>query len=156
MPKVKPSLWVMLVNLRSAYNVGSIFRTAESAGVDKLLLTGYTPTPLEPKLDKTALGATMTQTWEHHCHPEKTLTYCQNCQYSVIACEPVKSARNLFHYQFPLHTCLVFGNEITGLDPAFLKKSSAVIQIPQFGKKESLNVASAAGIIIYSWRRQYS
>lgn len=151
----QPALTVVLVNVRSAYNVGSIFRTCESAGVNQLALIGYTPTPLEPKLEKTALGALHQVPWIHFCDPLSTIHHFHHAHQKIIACEPIPSAQSLYTYNFPTQTCLLFGNEVTGLSKAVIAQADMVIKIPQFGHKESLNIATAAGILIYEWRRQF-
>ena len=147
-------LFVILHNLRSAYNVGSIFRTADSAGIQTLYLTGYTAVPPSSKLQKTALGALDYVRWEHHCDPLRLIKLLKSQNITVWSCEPVSQAKSLYEVRVPENICLVFGNEVKGIDQAILSLSNQIIKIPQFGKKESLNVATAAGICIYECRRQ--
>lgn len=147
-------LYVLLDHIRSAYNVGSVFRTCDSAGVDKLILTGWCACPPHPKLDKTALGSLHHVNWEHHCQTEQAVKYFKSQGLKIICFESTPDAGSLFDYQFTHDSCLVFGNEENGISPEVLKLADAVIKIPQYGVKESLNVASAAAIGIYEFRRQ--
>jgi len=147
-------LYVLLDRLRSAYNVGSVFRTADSAGVDKLLLCGYCAYPPNPKLQKTALGSLDHVAWEHHCDAYQAAKYYQAQHFKIVCLETLPQAQSLYDYSYNQDTCLVFGNEEEGIDPRILAIADAVLKIPQFGVKESLNVASAAAVAIYEFRRQ--
>jgi len=152
---VTPTLSICLDNLRSAYNVGSIFRTADAAGINQIYLTGITPLPLNPKVQKTALGSEAAVPWAHHCRTEGCLTYLKTqLNYTLISLETDPQATSLFTYQFQDPTCLIVGNEKDGLSSEILGLSDKVIAIPQLGVKESLNVSVAASIAIYEWRRQ--
>lgn len=154
MPPATPSFYVLLENIRSAYNVGSIFRTCDSAGVDHLLLTGYTAIPPHPKLSKTALGSTTSVKWTHHCSGPLAVKHLKSQGISLISFEPLPHATSLFAYQYPRPACLIFGHEESGISPELLALSDQIIQIPHFGIKDSLNVASAAAIAIYEFKRQ--
>ncbi len=145
---------VLLDKIRSAYNVGSIFRTSDSAGIDKIILAGYCAIPGNPKLQKTALGSLDSVAWEHHCDSLQAAKYYQSLNYQLISLETDASAISIFDYTFPQNSCLIFGNEEQGIDPEILKISDAIVKIPHYGIKESLNVASAAAIAIYELRRQ--
>jgi tRNA G18 (ribose-2'-O)-methylase SpoU len=147
-------LYVLLDHIRSAYNVGSIFRTCDSAGVDRLLLTGWCAIPPNPKLQKTALGSIDHVEWEHHCEPSTAVDHLKSLGFKIVCFETTKEAVSLFDYHCIENCCLVFGNEETGIRPEVLKKADIVVKIPQYGVKESLNVASAAAIAIYELRRQ--
>jgi 23S rRNA (guanosine2251-2'-O)-methyltransferase len=147
-------LWVMLDRIRSAYNVGSLFRTCDSAAVDRLLLTGWCAFPPHPKLQKTALGSLDHVAWEHHCSAAAAATYIKARGIKLICCETTDAAGSLFDHHYQQDTCLVFGNEENGIDPKVLDQADQILKIPQFGIKESLNVASAAAIAIYEFRRQ--
>lgn len=148
-------LKVLLDHIRSAYNVGSVFRTCDSAGVDELLLTGWCAFPPNPKLDKTALGSLNHVSWTHHCQPELAVMYLKSQDIKIVCFETTPDTVSLFSYQFPENACLVFGNEENGIGDKVLAQADAVIKIPQYGMKESLNVASAAAIAIYEFRRQH-
>lgn len=147
-------LVVLLDNIRSAYNVGSVFRTCDSAGVDKLLLCGYCAIPDNPKLQKTALGSISNVSWEHHCDAYQAVKYLQSQHIKIICFETTSGAIPLFEYAYAEDSCLVFGNEEQGIDSRILNSADAIIKIPQYGIKESLNIASAAAIGIYEFRRQ--
>ena len=147
-------LFVLLDHIRSAYNVGSIFRTSDSASVDSLLLTGWCATPPNPKLDKTALGSIENVTWEHHCQPASAVQNLKAQGFKIVCFETTKDAVSLFDYKYEQDTCIIFGNEENGVQPEVLALADTVIKIPQYGIKESLNVASAAAIAIYEFRRQ--
>lgn len=151
-----PQLSVMLERVRSAYNVGSVFRTCDSAGVDKLYLTGYTATPPHHKLEKTALGSMQSVNWEHHCHAVSLAQYLRSQGMQIIALEPTKTSVSIYSQESSMTTpvCLIFGNEVAGITPELLKLSDQILHIPQLGIKSSLNVASAAAIAIYEASRQ--
>jgi len=149
-----PKIYVLLDNIRSAYNVGSVFRTCDSAGVDKLILTGYCALPPNPKLNKTALGSIENIDWEHQCDAETAAIFFKKQGFQIICFETCKDACSLYQHHFTKDACLVFGNEETGINPKVIGAADAVLKIPQFGIKESLNIASAAAIGIYEFRRQ--
>lgn len=147
-------LYVLLDHIRSAYNVGSVFRTCDSAGVDKLLLTGWCAFPPNPKLNKTALGSINSVPWEHHCTTLGAVKYLKSLGIRIACFETTQNAKSLFETHYTKNTCLVFGNEETGINEEVLELADEVIKIPQLGLKESLNVASAAAIGIYEFKRQ--
>jgi tRNA G18 (ribose-2'-O)-methylase SpoU len=161
-PKQPNKIFLILHNIRSTHNVGSIFRTADAVGVSKIYLTGYTPSPfdrlgkLEKNFSKTALGAEKSVEW---CSI-KTLTPLLNklkkparpggTGVNIVALEqdPHATIYSMFKPQFPL--ALILGNEITGIDKSVLKKCDHIIEIPMSGQKESLNVSVAAGVALFS------
>jgi len=143
-------LVLVLDNIRSAYNVGSIFRTADGAGVDKIFLCGYTPSPKdEPKIAKTSLGAEKYVSWESCKQTWRLLEKLKVQGLKIIALEQTKNSIDYrkFKPKFPL--ALVLGNEVDGLSEQILKYADKIIEIPMRGKKESLNVSVAAGIALY-------
>jgi tRNA G18 (ribose-2'-O)-methylase SpoU len=146
-------LEVALDNLRSTLNVGSIFRTADGAGVSHIYCCGTTPTPHHPKIAKTGLGAEDFVTW----------TLCRNCldlvkekkekDYAILSLESTASSSSLFTFEQEekgKKLLLVVGNEVSGIDPAIIDISDHVLFIPMFGKKTSINVAVAFGIAAYT------
>lgn len=155
MNNTTPEIVVLLHNVRSAYNVGSIFRTADAAAVSRVLLTGYSPTPDDrfgrPRGDisKAALGAEKTVCWEHVKDVSSALKRLKRDGFCLVAVEQDRAARDYREYAALKPTCFVFGNEVRGLSSALLKKCDAIIDIPLHGKKESLNVAVAAGIVLF-------
>lgn len=143
--------YVVCDNIRSTFNVGAIFRTADAAGVTKIYLCGYTPTPPRYEIEKVALGAEKTVPWEHVAQTWRLLERLKAQGVQIVALEnnielPTIDYRE-FIPQFPI--ALVLGNEVTGLSPALLRRADAIIALPMHGKKESLNVAVAFGIAAY-------
>jgi len=143
-----------LDNIRSAQNVGAIFRTADGAGLTELLLGGITPTPSEhPTIRKTSLGAEKSVLWNYHPNlPQKLLELkANNCL--ILALEYAPGARSLQEFRqnhtFPSQVVLVVGNEPAGVDPAILRIADQVLYIPMYGEKTSLNVSVAFGIAVY-------
>jgi len=159
---------LVLHNIRSLHNAGSIFRTADAAGVKKIYLTGYTPSPydffgkLRKDFSKTALGAEKYVAWEQRKNIAPLIMKLKKNKIFIFALEQHQKAlaynKAVIIYDSSLRKkngiALIVGNEVRGLSPAILKKSDAIIEIPMRGKKESLNVAVAAGIAIFSLREQ--
>ena len=155
-------IYVILHNIRSLYNVGSIFRTADARGVKKIYLTGYTPAPtdrfgkIRTEIHKTALGAEKTIEWQKYKDIGKLIAKLKayGSRASIVAFivgveQSLKSINyEKFKPRYPL--VLIFGNEVRGLSKQILKKCDQIIEIPMHGKKESLNVSVTAGIILFS------
>jgi len=142
---------VILDNIRSLYNVGSIFRTCDSALVNELILTGFTPFPPRKEIEKTALGATETVVWRYEKNIIEAIKFQKNKGEKIIAVEITNTKRNCFSLEakdFPV--CFVLGNELTGISDDILMECDDAIEIPMFGVKHSLNVGVAAGIVIYT------
>ncbi len=150
---MKNKIYVVLDNVRSRENVGSIFRTADAAGVSKIYLCGITPTPPHQKISKTALGAEKWIPWEYRKQTWKCLLELknQNSKFKILALEKTKGSKNIFKFKIPkkYSIVLVVGNEVKGLSPKILKYCDKIVSILMVGRKESLNVAVAAGIAIY-------
>ncbi len=141
---------LMIVNVRSLYNVGSIFRTSDSALVKELILCGYTPHPPRKEITKTALGATESVPWRYFKSASEAIEDIKEAGNKVFAVEITDSKRyyyTLKKEEYPL--CLVLGNELTGLDSKILQLCDDAIEIPMFGVKHSLNVSVAAGIAAF-------
>jgi 23S rRNA (guanosine2251-2'-O)-methyltransferase len=141
-------------SVRSLYNVGSIFRTSDGVLLEKLVLTGFTPKPPRKEIDKTALGATQSVPWEYVKDPTAAVRTMKNAGYTAICLEitdDVVPYYAITPHQYPL--CLVVGNEITGVSKDVLAECTGAIEIPQFGIKQSLNVAVAYGIAIFELNR---
>ncbi len=149
-----PQLHVCLENIRSAYNVGSIFRTCETAGVNQLYLAGYTPTPPHPKVTKTALYSQDSVAWDHQPNISDLITKLKQSNTQIISLEITPNSKSIYNLDFNQDACLIFGNEVTGISKATLSQSDIIAQIPMFGQKQSLNIASAAAIAIYEFRRK--
>lgn len=149
-PPQSSYLAVMLDNIRSVYNVGSIFRTADGSGIRHLYLCGITPTPKHPKLTKTSLGAERQISWSYHLNAVDLGTQMRAAGASILALEGTSSATSIFdHPPIVGPTVLVIGNEQIGIDPGVLAISNACLAIPMRGIKRSLNVATAFGIAAY-------
>lgn len=149
-------LHFIIDNMRSAFNVGSIFRTADTLGAKKIWLTGYTPTPHQLQVEKAALGAAFVMEWE-----QKNFTTCiQDLikeDFQIIALETSGKALDIsVNFNFDKPTAFLIGNERFGLDKDQLEIAHEVRKIPTYGVKNSLNAAVAAAIAGYEWRKQYS
>ena len=154
---LKPLVSLVLHNIRSAYNVGSIFRTADGAGVSKIYLCGITSNPNdEPKISKTALGAEKTVTWEYCKQTWRLLDKLKKEGVEVVALEQDKKAVDYRKFKPKRPVALVLGNEVGGLSPTILRAADAIMEIPMRGKKESLNVSVAAGVALYEITNQNS
>lgn len=142
-------LVVLAHNIRSTYNVGSFFRSADGAGATKLVLSGYTPRPPHSGIAKVALGAETWFPWEHVAQPGPWLKRMKRRGYHVVALEQTPRSRNLFTFRPRFPMVLVVGNEVRGVSQPLLRYAETHLQIPMIGKKESLNVATAFGIAVY-------
>ncbi len=145
----KQEIYIVLDNIRSRENVGSIFRTADAAGVSKIYLCGITPTPPHEKISKTALGAETWVPWEYCKETWRLLAKLKKEGINIVALEQTKESVNLFKFKTKFLAALVLGNEVKGLSPKILKYCDKKISIPMYGKKESLNVSVAAGVALY-------
>ena len=139
-------------NVRSLWNVGSFFRTADAMNVEKIYLTGYTGTPPRKEITKTALGAEKFISWEKHEDPISVLKELKKEGWQLVALELTADAKNIESFQWDKKICLIVGHELTGVPEDILSMVDATVMIPMLGKKESLNVAVAAGIALYQLR----
>ena len=149
-------LIAVLDNIRSLYNVGSIFRTADAFGFKKIYLSGYTPAPIGEKqkreINKTALGAEDFLQWEKFGKTWKLLENMKKQGFYIVGLETDKKAINIFDFKsskIKKNMVLVVGNEVKGLSKEVLKRCDKIIKIPMLGKKESLNVSVCFGIAAY-------
>ncbi len=155
MKNVKAESVVVLENIRSAQNVGAIFRTADAIGIGKVYLGGYTPTPLDKfnrpskEIAKTALGAEKTLAWESVPETAGLITRLKSEGYVVVAVEQTEGAIDYKKFEPSAPTAFIFGNEVDGILPETLRSVDMTIEIPMRGMKESLNVATTAGIILF-------
>lgn len=148
-------MYIILHNIRSNYNVGSIFRTADAAGVVKIFLAGYTPTPtdrfgrINKELAKTALGAEKTVSWERAKSVTALFARLKKEKVFLVAVE--QSPRSINYKKIPRkkNLAFIFGNEVTGLPQSILAQCDCIAEIPMRGEKESLNVSVAAGIVLF-------
>lgn len=144
---------ILLDNVRSLNNVGSAFRTADAFLVEKLYLGGITGTPPHRDITKTALGATESVVWEHVQDPASFVLELKTRGYEIIAIEQVDKSvmLNDFEPEKGKKYCLVFGNEVFGVDDQVVKNADTCIEIPQHGTKHSLNISVSVGIVIWDF-----
>jgi tRNA G18 (ribose-2'-O)-methylase SpoU len=153
----KNPITIVLHNIRSAYNVGSIFRTSDSAGIEKLILCGFTPHPPNKEIEKTSLDATQTVSWEYFSNTLDAIGKLKSEGKTIVAVELTDKSIDYTEIKptdYPI--ALILGNEISGIDNEILKECDFAIEIPMYGVKHSLNVSVAAGIVAYQsvkiWR----
>lgn len=149
-------VYALIDSVRSSYNVGSIFRTSDGAMIEKLFLCGYTPHPPNKEILKTALGSTESVPWEYVKNPIEAVKELKSNGVKIAALEQTDSGRKYYEVkpqEYPV--CLVVGNEITGVSHDLIKECDFALEIPQYGIKQSLNVAVAYGIAIFELRRIY-
>lgn len=153
----KIPLVVVLDNIRSMHNVGSVFRTADAFAVEKIYLCGITATPPHKEIEKTALGATETVAWEHFSDGVELLGRLKKDGYTIFAVEQTDSPTLLTSFSFePIGKyAVIMGNEVFGVDDQLLALCDGAIEIPQVGVKHSLNVAVASAIVIWEAFRQW-
>ena len=142
---------VLLDNIRSAYNVGSILRTSDGLNIHHLYLCGITPTPENPKVGKTGLGAELSTPWTYSPNSVDLIKSLDSSELKIIGLErtnnsiPLDQVSNLEHD----HVLLIIGNELAGIDPFLRRECHQLIHIPMFGHKKSFNVTIAFGIAVY-------
>jgi len=146
---------VLLDNVRSLYNVGAFFRTADAAGVSKLYLCGITGHPPSRALAKTALGADRTVAWEHTWDPMSLIRSIRESGAEIAAIETSVHAVDLFDWAPRFPVCVVFGHEVEGISPQVSVLCDTQVRIPMLGSKHSLNVATAGGVVVYELLRKY-
>jgi 23S rRNA (guanosine2251-2'-O)-methyltransferase len=146
---------VLLDNVRSMYNVGAFFRTADGVGLEKLFLCGITAHPPKSAIAKTALGAENTVAWEHDWDAIKMAEGLRRSGYQIAAIETSPHAVDLFEWEPRFPVCVAFGNEVDGLGSELLAMADTHVRIPMLGQKRSLNVATAGGIVLYELLRKY-
>lgn len=160
-----PIVHILLPDIRSAYNVGAIFRSADCFGVTKVFLSGTTPQPVDrfgrsvvgpqKEIAKTALGAEKSIPWEYSDDSKEIIKKAKRAGFYIVAIEQAKNSINLETFAKKIKTeklekiLLVFGNEVDGVDKGILKKADAVVELPMKGEKESLNVSVCAGVVMY-------
>lgn len=147
---------VLLPDIRSAHNVGSIFRTCDAAGVSRVVLSGYSPRPVDKfgrvqkEIAKTALGGEKTIPWIYEKSTKSAINDLKEEGFSIVGVELLEGAIDYRKYKVVKKVVFVFGNEVDGLSKSILVLCDKVIQIPMRGKKESLNVSVSAGIILFN------
>lgn len=153
--KKNKDVFIILHNIRSVQNVGSIFRTADATGISKIFLTGYTPLPVDrfgrkrKDFSKTALGAETSVSWEHIKSINTLIKKLKERKVEIIAVEQAKNAIDYKKLKIEFPVAFIFGNEVRGLSKNILDKCDKISQIPMLGKKESLNVSVSVGIFLF-------
>ncbi len=147
----------LLENIRSAYNVGSVFRTADAFLLNGIYLTGYTAQPPHKEIKKTALGAEETVSWIHFTNANEAVLDLKANGYKVFAVEQAEQSISLEKIEVTVDEkiALIFGNEVTGVEQETIKLCDGCIEIPQLGMKHSLNIATAAGVVLWEVVRKY-
>ncbi|KKU19890.1 MAG: tRNA/rRNA methyltransferase (SpoU) [Candidatus Saccharibacteria bacterium GW2011_GWA2_46_10] len=159
-------LRLIIHNVRSTYNVGSLLRTSDGLGVEKVYMTGYTPYPqvkndrrlphlqqsISRRIHKTALGAEDTVVCEHQPDIKILISKLQKSGFQVVALEQTAQAKNIIDFKLNNDTALIVGEEISGLEPEIVAMTDWQLEIPMLGQKESFNVAVAAAIALYHLR----
>lgn len=148
---------VVLENIRSAYNVGSVFRTADAFLLQGIYICGYTARPPHKEIKKTALGSDETVHWAHFPNAAAAIDQLRADGYKVFAVEQAVNSIALQQFNRPQQdkTALVFGNEVTGVEQSTIALCDGCIEIPQMGTKHSLNVSVAAGVVLWEMVRQH-
>jgi tRNA G18 (ribose-2'-O)-methylase SpoU len=147
----KTALIAVLENIRSAYNVGSVFRTADAFLMEAIYITGYTCTPPHKEIKKTALGAEDSVDWKHFTNATEAIKALKEKGYKVYAIEQAENSLMLQKLEFKADEkiAVIFGNEVTGVEQETILQCDGCIEIPQLGMKHSLNIATAAGVVLW-------
>jgi 23S rRNA (guanosine2251-2'-O)-methyltransferase len=146
---------ILLENVRSMYNVGAFFRTADGAGIERLFLAGITARPPKNAITKTALGAEERVPWQAVDNAVDSIRMLRSKAYEIAAIETSVNAVDLFDWMPRFPVCVLFGHEVDGLSQALLDLCDKHVRIPMLGVKHSLNVASAGAVVMYELLRKY-
>ena len=146
---------VILDDVRSMHNVGSVFRTCDAFAIEALYLCGYTPLPPHREIHKTALGATESVKWQHFATAADAIIYCKEAGYKVMAVEQAHNSIGLdeLHYNGKDKIALVLGNEVDGVKQDAIQLADGCIELPQWGAKHSLTVSVSAGVVLWEMVR---
>lgn len=140
---------VVLENIRSAYNVGSVFRTADAFLLEGIYICGYTAYPPHKEIKKTALGADESVHWKHFKTSKEAIEELRSEGYNIFAVEQAVDSYKLNEFTTTEKLAVIFGNEVTGVDQSTIELTDGCIEIPQLGMKHSLNVSVAAGVVLW-------
>jgi 23S rRNA (guanosine2251-2'-O)-methyltransferase len=146
---------ILLDNVRSMYNVGAFFRTADGAGIEQLLLSGITARPPKHAISKTALGAEDRVAWKSVADALQTMAELRARNHEIAAIETSPAAVDIFDWQPHFPVCVLFGHEVDGLGASLLATCDTRVRIPMLGLKHSLNVANAGAVVMYELLRKY-
>lgn len=154
----KTRLIVVLDNIRSLNNIGSVFRTADAFAIEKIILCGITAKPPHREINKTALGATETVAWEYYEETLDALKIIKKEGYKIASIEQAENTTSLEKYKVDTKVplAIVFGNEVKGVSQVVVNFSNDVIEIPQIGTKHSLNISVSAGIVMWELFKGYN
>ncbi len=149
---------IVLDNVRSQNNIGSVFRTADAFRIEKVVLTGICSTPPNKEIHKTALGAENSVVWEYYEKCTDAVEALKIAGYTVIAIEQIEGSVSLENFSLKANTkyALVLGNEVKGVDPEVVQACHSAIEIPQEGTKHSLNISVTAGIVMWEFFKKMS
>lgn len=152
----KKPVIVALENIRSAYNVGSVFRTADAFLLEAIYICGYTCKPPHKEIKKTALGAEDSVAWKHFENTDLAISELRGLGYKIFAVEQAQGSTMLNHLNYTPgeKIAVIFGNEVTGVEQSTIQQCEGCIEIPQFGMKHSLNIATAAGVVLWELVRE--
>lgn len=154
----KKKIIVVLDNIRSMHNVGSVFRTSDAFAIEKLMLCGITAQPPHREIEKAALGATESVDWEYHPNTLELINQLKAESYKIISIEQAENS--VFLQDFKTNAdekyAIVFGNEVEGVQQEVINASDYCLEIPQFGTKHSFNVSVCAGIVLWQISSQYT
>jgi tRNA G18 (ribose-2'-O)-methylase SpoU len=147
----KTPVVVVLENIRSAYNVGSVFRTADAFLVQTICIIGYSAKPPHKEIKKTALGAEESMEWKHYKSSLEAIEDLRKDGFKIFAIEQAEGSMKLQKLSFKKEDkiALIFGNEVTGVEQSTIQLCDGCIEIPQLGMKHSLNIATAAGVVLW-------
>jgi 23S rRNA (guanosine2251-2'-O)-methyltransferase len=146
---------ILLDSVRSLYNVGAFFRTADAVRAEQIVLAGISPTPADPRIAKTALGAEQSVAWTKVTAAAAAIDDLRRRGREIAAIETSLRAVDVFDWQPVFPVCVVFGHEVDGLDRELLDRCDIHVRIPALGSKRSLNVATAGGVVLYELLRKY-
>ena len=147
---------VLVENVRSVFNVGSIFRSADGFGAEKIYLTGYTAYPPRDDLSKTALGSENSVPWEYYKDPIDAVKEIKNKGIELILLEQTIKSKSIYDISWKFPVCFIVGNEVSGVSEKLVNEANIHAEIPMRGVKQSLNVSVATGVAGYEFARIYS
>ena len=146
---------VLLDNVRSLYNVGAFFRTADAVRAESIIVAGITPTPQDPRIAKTALGAERSVPWSRAAGVADAVDALRARGFEIAGVETSLHAVDLFDWRPRFPVCVIFGHEVDGITPDVLGRCDVHVRIPALGAKGSINVATAGGVVLYELLRKY-
>ena len=146
---------IMVENVRSVHNVGSIFRSADGFGAEMIYLTGYTPHPTHEDMHKTALGAENAVPWEYYKNPLDAVKMIKKMGTVFILIEQTKKSKSIYEIEWEFPLCFIIGNEVNGVSEELSKLADIHAELPMRGIKQSLNVSVASGVVGYEFARYY-